>query len=167
MSAVDLKEQIEHAAVHEAAHAVAATALDLEVVSVTIERTVDERAQNGWEIYRGLTRVILGDYPFRDAIVALAGPEASRRRRPDDAGVGMEGDRRAAELYIDEAAGDCRAFSISEYALRRAAISLQAKSGAADLVEAYWPQIQKVARALLDQTTLSGAEVVQLCGSVS
>jgi hypothetical protein len=162
-------------AYHEAAHAVAARALGIEVDRVVLRaRSYSYVKQRERAMDRVPTDAPLRaclDAVKRDVRTALAGPHGEaradrilRRRRwfPEpgsrrrghwgmshrDFEYGARGDRRAVERYV-------RWIARALIPIIRERLDAETRA----LVNRHWPEIRRVARALLERGTLTGREV--------
>ncbi len=152
-------------AYHEAGHAVAAKMMFLTVDQVSISPEGDDAGHVVHDYGCNMNKVIyLLDDPKdgpkrqwaleRAAIVSLAGEVAQRRYRPesvvDEHGGG---DRLHVYQILDHLAGE------SDQELRDAWAALLLIR-AERLVEEYWPRIDWLARVLLRQTVIEGADEI-------
>ena len=94
--------------------------------------------------------------PAHHAIIALAGPAASKRWRGDDWQDGQHGDFERAARHIDEAAGE---LYIGTYATHRTTIALRVRREAEQLIERHWNDVMTLAGGLLEARTLTGGQV--------
>jgi len=148
--------ELERTSIHESGHAIAYAVCGLALDRVTIERCGS---------LAGCTTLVPGVEEMDvlgHAIACLCGAEAVRRWNPAryDWRCGAEGDFLIADEFIDKSVGEIR--DLSQFALRRAAVSQRVRAEAQQLVEDYWSSIQAVARALLASKTLLGSEVKKI-----
>jgi hypothetical protein len=151
----------EKTAYHEAGHAVLHIFLTLGLKRVTIvPNHAEGEAGATWhggkypnpdtdEDADMLAIVAPEAFWLRHATAAYAGAEACRRAGVEDWRAGADDDYRVAvdainRITDDEASIDC----LYELAQRRVVL----------LVEHYWPEIEAIARALLERKNLSGEE---------
>jgi hypothetical protein len=153
----------EAVAIHEGGHAAAAVALGLEVLSASIGRATAWATRDGWESWADVEYISGPDTDVHAAIVSLAGPEASKRWCPDrwqpGTQTGSGSDFLDAARALDRDADRYQHLGIAQYAVRRATIVLDVRAKAEQLVAYYWPEVQAIARALLEARTLHGDTV--------
>jgi hypothetical protein len=147
---------------HEAGHVAAAWSRGLKIHSATIDPTPGFRGHTlhanplrGIRLNLSLARV--RDRAESAIVVYLAGPEAQQRHNPRswrthhgasdfkqafDLAIGLSTSGEAAHAYLDW-------------------LTVVAR----DEIEALWPQVEKVAHALVTQRTLTAAEVKTLLAS--
>jgi hypothetical protein len=150
-------------AIHEAGHATLHVVLSLGCKQVTIESVGNA---GGWATHGGefpegdeaekLRLCAEGEFWLRHAVALYAGAEAVRRAGYKNwrDGAGSD-DSVGSDIYV---ATDC-INKITDDADSINLLYRLAKKRAAILVDYYWPEIEKLASALLDTPTLSGDKV--------
>jgi hypothetical protein len=148
--------------VHESAHAVVARLLGHRVVSATLDGVTTQylRANPNQREIRRLnlyfSRIERGRQHqqtlFNEAVIAAAGPAAELRLQP-------RSPEECKSLWEHEWAADRAKVERLPQAQRRA-VAGQARA----LVLDCWPEIQVVAKALLERGSLTGDEVYRLIG---
>jgi ATP-dependent Zn protease len=152
-------KMIESTAFHEAGHAVLAHYLGVGLRLVTIDADEDSAGhiQDGgeWSEEAEELRILADEaYWLRMAISRYAGAEAVRRYAPRTKWKeGAGNDHYWAAIAIEKITADPRSVrALHAYAQRQARL----------LVEHYWPEIQRLARALMKEKTLSGDDAKKL-----
>jgi ATP-dependent Zn protease len=144
-------------AIHEAGHAVLAVILDLGAGSVTIESdgvsagiAHDDGDHPRDEDAEALYMCAPEAFAMRHATTFYAGAHAVRRAGFSDWMSGADQDYRSARhLAYDLTACPSSRDAIAKLCERRAEI----------LVDHYWPEIEAVAAALLERSTIDGDEL--------
>jgi hypothetical protein len=154
---VPSKPDLVRAAHHEAGHAVGFFTLGLGIELTTIE--VDYQCQTA-----GKTAPRKSGPPLSHAIACLCGPEATKRWAPErlDWRDGAETDLRQAEEFIRAIVDERPSPGPHAHAIQCASLMLSARARAAELVTWHWSTIEIIARALLEQKTLTGATLERL-----
>lgn len=148
-------------AFHEAGHAIAALALGIRIRSVSIEPGDDYHGVCGLD-----TRLRVSQYQFtspgpkgrdtlrRHIIISLAGPVAQRKHRPSSIrSFHATSDYSDAVTLAEFAEGSVRATNLYlEYLL----------AVAEDFVDGNWIAVERLARALLQEKTISGARAYEI-----
>ncbi len=130
-----------HIAYHEAAHGVVSLVCDGRPTRVTIERTASTEGRCVWDPTRVMAEAEIAIY--------ASGAYATRKRQ---GGTLMDTD--------DVTPSDAQA--IRRIAGRDARLELAGICLALELVDSHWPAIQRVADALMQQTTLNAADIQRL-----
>jgi hypothetical protein len=145
-------------ALHEAGHAVLHVMLGIGCKSVTIVSDGEfagvtrHRSEHGHhdDDVENLRIYAEDSFWLRHAISSYAGAEALRRSGIANYEVGAEQDMRDAAYAISKITGDAETVD---------ALHVVAKRRCLALVENYWPEIERVAKALADSRTLTGEAV--------
>jgi hypothetical protein len=155
-------------ALHEAGHAVLHVMLGLGCERVTIVADADCAGASFHGGEYGRPAAFLGDedddvaelrrlaedsFWLRHAIAAYAGAEALRRSGISNYDVGAEQDRSDAVDAINNITADAESID---------ALFALAKRRCIVLVEHYWPEIERVARALIESRSLTGEQAGQI-----
>lgn len=145
-------------ALHEAGHAVLHVILGIGCKSVTI---VPDGEFAGAILHRGehghhddkvenLLECAEDSFWLRHAVASYAGAEALHRSGISNYQVGAEQDMRDVTDAIEQITSDAETID---------ALYIVAKRRCLALVEHYWPEIDRVAKALVDSRTLTGEQV--------